>query len=228
MPDSIPTLLARGAAAMGLPLDAALADQLTRYALELRKWSRSMNLVGKATDETLAETHFLDSLTLLPALRQDPAARDLLDVGSGAGFPGLVIKAAWPELPVTLVEPRQKRVVFLKHIIRTLALAGVTVEASRLEAAGDRPAGPFDAITCRAFGSIRDFLPLVRRVTRPGSRVLFMKGPAGDEEARLWQRDEGGQSFFAFTGAHAWRLPFSGAERRILVFTRIAEDSEKT
>jgi len=129
-------ILADGLARMGIVLAHEAVDRLARYFQELKKWNSTYNLVGKAPDQDLIEKHFLDSLTLLPLMQEWGCPSPLLDIGTGAGFPGLVLKAALPELQVTLLEPRQKRVAFLKHIVRTLGLRGVTILAARLEPEG--------------------------------------------------------------------------------------------
>ena len=120
-------LLVRGAAQLGLAMDVAGVERLLVYLAELMKWSRRVNLIARDTPEAqVVETHFLDSLTLLPFL--DGAGEvHLLDVGSGAGFPGLALACVRPDARFTLCEPRQKRVSFLRHVVRTLGLANVEV-----------------------------------------------------------------------------------------------------
>ena len=143
-------LLVRGGAQLGLAVDPAGVERLLAYLAELMKWSRRVNLIARDTPEAqVVETHFLDSLTLLPFL--DGAGEvHLLDVGSGAGFPGLALACMRPDGRFTLCEPRQKRVSFLRHVVRTLGLANVEVVAERVEAhLADWP-GRFTHITSRA------------------------------------------------------------------------------
>ena len=103
------------------------------YFAELRKWMRRINLVAReTTTEQLLELHFLDSLTLAPLVAHHPNLH-LLDIGSGAGFPGLVLAAVLPEARFTLIEPRQKRAVFLRHVARRLGLSYVQVVEERVE-----------------------------------------------------------------------------------------------
>ena len=167
-------LLVRGGAQLGLAMDAAGVERLLVYLAELMKWSRRVNLVARDTPEAqVVETHFLDSLTLLPFL--DGAGEvHLLDVGSGAGFPGLALACMRPDGRFTLCEPRQKRVSFLRHVVRTLGLANVEVVAERVEAhLADWP-GRFTHITSRAVAEPAAFLPLVRPLLTPATRVLLM------------------------------------------------------
>ena len=167
-------LLVRGGAQLGLAMDAAGVERLLAYLAELMKWSRRVNLIARDTPEAQAvETHFLDSLTLLPIM-DEMEAPHLLDVGSGAGFPGLALACVRPALRCTLCEPRQKRVSFLRHVIRTLGLANVEVVAERVEAHLPDWPGRFTHLTSRAVAEPAAFLPLVRPLVTPTTRVLLM------------------------------------------------------
>ena len=204
-------LLVRGGAQLGLAMDAAGVERLLVYLAELMKWSRRVNLIARDTPEAqVVETHFLDSLTLLPFL--DGAGEvHLLDVGSGAGFPGLALACVRPDARFTLCEPRQKRVSFLRHVVRTLGLATVEVVAERVEAhLADWP-GRFTHITSRAVAEPAAFLPLVRPLVTPATRVLLMlaraEGLAGIDRlvSGPWRVD----------AEHRFVLPFSGAPRLV-------------
>lgn len=211
--------LSRGLHTLGIgPLPDASLSQLWRYLVELEKWNRKMNLVARAADLDILETHFLDSLTLLPELSLGP----LLDVGSGAGFPGLVLKIARPELAVTLLEPRQKRVSFLQHVVRHLRLTGITVVAERLATDGQAFVarhGQFPLITSRALTEIDPFLSLVEPLSPPGGQVVCMKGPRCEEELAAW-RQHSPFSPFAVERCTRFSLPFSGAGRSLVIFKK--------
>lgn len=204
-------LLVRGGAQLGLAMDAAGVERLLAYLAELMKWSRRVNLIARDTPEAQAvETHFLDSLTLLPFM-DEMEAPHLLDVGSGAGFPGLALACVRPDARFTLCEPRQKRVSFLRHVIRTLGLANVEVVAERVEAHLPDWPGRFTHLTSRAVAEPAAFLPLVRPLVTPGARVLLMlaraEGLAGiDRLASGPWRVEAERRFV---------LPFSGAPRLV-------------
>ena len=204
-------LLVRGGAQLGLAMDVAGVERLLVYLAELMKWSRRVNLIARDTPEAqVVETHFLDSLTLLPFL--DGAGEvHLLDVGSGAGFPGLALACVRPEARCTLCEPRQKRVSFLRHVVRTLGLANVEVAPERVEAhLADWP-GRFTHITSRAVAEPAAFLPLVRPLVTPATRVLLMlaraEGLAGIDRlvSGPWRVD----------AERRFVLPFSGAPRLV-------------
>lgn len=204
-------LLVRGGAQLGLAMDPAGVERLLVYLAELMKWSRRVNLIARDTPEAqVVETHFLDSLTLLPFL--DGAGEvHLLDVGSGAGFPGLALACVRPDARFTLCEPRQKRVSFLRHVVRTLGLANVEVVADRVEAQASAWQGRFTHITSRAVAEPAAFLPLVRPLVTPATRVLLMlaraEGLAGIDRlvSGPWRVD----------AEHRFVLPFSGAPRLV-------------
>lgn len=214
-------LFRRGLAGLGLELAEPAIEQLSTYLAELQKWNRRINLVAQAPPETLIEIHFLDSLTLLPLVQGCPEP-GLLDVGSGAGFPGLVLKIACPELPVLLVEPRRKRAGFMRQVIRTLKLKGVTVLESRLER--DNPAltgfrNAMPIITSRAFASVHLFLELAAPFCAPAGRVICMKGRKAVAEIAEWQQHSPA-SPFRLTETIETVLPFSKVPRKLLLFTK--------
>ncbi len=214
-------LLSRGLAALGLQLSPKQIAELVQYFLELKKWNRRINLVGAGPDEQLLENHFLDSLTLLPLLDPCPPP-GLVDVGSGAGFPGLVLKIARPDLSVTLVEPRQKRAAFLRQVIRLLGLGEIKVREDRLEKDAKEFVAWRQAIplfTSRAFTAIGPFLALCEPFTAPGGRVICMKGRKAGEELAEWRQQQP-ESSFTLTDTLESTLPFSGTPRKLLVFTK--------
>jgi len=207
---------------LGISLDPPVVERLFAYCRELVKWNKTINLVGAAPLRELVELHFLDSLALLPMLQSlCPVSSPLLDIGSGAGFPGLVLKAADPERPVALVEPRQKRATFLRHLIRHLGLAGVTVHTLHLSAddAGQRQdPGLFAAVTSRAVADLATFLPLAAAFCLPGGYVFCMKGKKAEEELDRWRTERSAP--LQLHRRHPYTLPCSGAQREILVFRK--------
>lgn len=207
--------LGDGLDSLGIVLEDRAVHALYLYFTELKKWSRKVNLIAKGTgDREIIENHFVDSLTLLPLLSE----RDhLLDIGTGAGFPGLVLKAALPGMMVTLVEPRRKRVSFLGHIIRRLQLDTINVVECRVEDERKLPSSlGATLITSRAVTEIDDFLKMCARFAQPGVKVVCMKGPRWKEELAGAERGEA--SSFRYCDQRQFRLPDSGAERALVVF----------
>jgi 16S rRNA (guanine527-N7)-methyltransferase len=182
--------LEQGCQELGLKLTPQQLADLCRYYQELSKWGKKMNLVAKAGMAETLTSHFLDSLTLLPLLPENEFR--MLDVGSGAGFPGLVLKVVCPRLELCIVEPRGKRVAFLRHIVRTLGLERVTVLGERLEHEPEmvQRLGRFDLVTSRAFADMTGFLSLATPYCRSGGQLICMKGPKVDEELLAWQQHE--------------------------------------
>ncbi len=207
-------LLTEGVKRLGIDLETGGCDRLLVYLAELLKWNRRINLIARDTPaEEAIEIHFLDSLTLLPLLRQAEEPIHLLDVGTGAGFPGLVLACALPEARFTLMEPRQKRAGFLRHLIRTLGLTNTEVVADRIEPHAAAWCGRFSHITSRAVAEPGTFLPLVKPLTTPATRVILMLARA---EAMVGVEQH---------ASGPWRivetvrlsLPFSGAPRLLAV-----------
>jgi len=209
------TLLAKGLERLGLEIGDDACDRLFIYFTELKKWNKKVNLVARRTsDDDLVENHFLDSLALVPALAKN--GTHLLDIGSGAGFPGLVCKAVLQEMTVTLVEPRLKRVAFLKHIIRLLELKNVQVLACRIEDESALDSNlELSHITCRAVAELCDFLEMVKRFSPSKARVVCMKGPRWKKEIAEVEVSE---LPFVLGGVEEYTLPFSGGQRSLLFF----------
>ena len=219
-------ILQEGIAAMSITLDGLAQERLLTYCGELLRWSARINLVARAPLREIWESHFLDSLTLLRVLPPlGSAQQPLLDIGTGAGFPGLALKAARPDLPVILVEPRQKRVSFLRHVIRTLGLKDIEVLCGRLEKGSAEVEGRalvVPIITSRAFTSIGEFLLHTAPVSPVGGQVICMKGPRAEQEIAAWRAEQPG-SPYRLQEIVELTLPFSGHVRNLVIFTKEGE-----
>jgi 16S rRNA (guanine527-N7)-methyltransferase len=208
------TLLLDGARQLGIELGPAVCERLLMYLAELMKWSRRINLIARETTEEQAiDTHFLDSLTLLPLLQRAEMPVHLLDVGTGAGFPGLVLACALPEARFTLVEPRKKRVSFLRHLVRTLGVSNTELVADRIEPHAAAWCGRFSHITSRAVAEPSTFLPLVRPLATPATRVILML--ARDEALAGVEQQASGP--WQIVETVRLNLPLSGAPRLLAV-----------
>ncbi len=206
------SLLQAGLCRLDVALPPETVDRLARYCDELERWNRRINLVARKTGrQDLVEKHFLDSLALVPLIRGygRPDAV-LIDVGSGAGFPGLVLATALPELRVVLLEPRQKRVSFLRHVARELGVQ-VDIRPVRLEEAGALPVADF--VTGRAVAAPARFLALVHSLLTPATLVVLMGGGRDADSLREAVETAGLQPVESV----CFDLPFSSARRRILL-----------
>lgn len=155
---------------LGLELDAGQVSQLLDYAHLVCKWQRIANLTGAGSPAQFVRDHINDCLAVVPSIGDGR----LLDVGSGAGLPGVVIAIARPELEITLLEPRSKRARFLTQVCIDLKLARTTVIAERLE--DFRPTSAYHQVTSRAFSSLADFVHACAALREAGAHLLAMKG----------------------------------------------------
>ena len=194
-----------GAARLGVPLAPAAAGRLLRLLDELERWNRSFNLTAITDRREMLTHHLLDSLSVLPFVQ---GAR-VIDVGTGAGFPGLPLAIADPGRHYTLLDSAGKKVRFVSHACRVLGLANVEPVHARAEAW--RPDAAFDTVVARAFAPLPRLVAQVAPLCRPDTRVVAMKGPrAADEQAGLpagWQVEQDVRV----------EVPGLGAERRIVV-----------
>ena len=209
-------MLERGAAELDVPLEAQQRDQCLRYLDLLLEWNARMNLTAVRDPHEALVKHFLDSMTLLPLLPEEPGLR-LIDVGTGAGFPGLVLKVMRPDLRLLLLDSLKKRLSFLDAVSRELGLEAVETMHARAEDAGRNPAlrERFDAAAARAVAEMRVLSEYCLPFVKVGGVFLAMKGPHGAEEqaaAGEIQRKLGGR----LEEARPASLPFLGEERLLL------------
>lgn len=153
-------------------------EQLSRYAQLLQEWNERINLTAITEVRDIFIKHFYDSLLIAPYCE---SAHSLCDVGTGAGFPGLVLKIVYPQLNITLVEPTLKRVNFLRLVISELDLSSITVINKRMEECAELK-GMFDVVTARAVAALPILSELCLPFVRVGGLFIAMKGASGEEE----------------------------------------------
>ena len=174
-----------GLSQFNLALSDHQLTQFLRYQQELLDWNTRFNLTAITAPEEVQIKHFLDSLSLLAVY--NPPQTHLLDIGSGAGFPGLALKIARPTWNVTLLEATGKKVTFLRHIIETLHLEGIVALQGRAEELAHQSAyrAKFSLVTARAVASLSALLEYSAPYCRVGgSIVLPKKGDLAEELAR--------------------------------------------
>ncbi len=189
------------------------------YLALLRKWNRVINLTGLRSCREIVIKHFLDSLSPLPYL---PEEARILDLGSGAGFPGLPLKIARPYQAVTLIDASGKKVSFLKEVVRHLNLSHTPVLQGFLGKGSPVVPGidPFEIIITRAVGKVTSLLTGVNPYLAKGGKLLLMKGPEGPEEISLFQA-EIQKKGFQIEPAIRLTLPFLDQERMLIFITKI-------
>jgi 16S rRNA (guanine527-N7)-methyltransferase len=163
-------LLAEGLRALGL--DEALAgdDQLMAYISELMNWNRVYNLTSVRKPAEIVTRHILDSLSIIPHLK----GKRVLDIGTGAGLPGIPLALAEPEREYVLLDSSSKKLRFVQQTITTLGLENVVLEHTRIE--NYRPDGRFDTVICRAFSDLHELYRHAARLCTAEGRMLAMKG----------------------------------------------------
>ncbi|MBR3311752.1 MAG: 16S rRNA (guanine(527)-N(7))-methyltransferase RsmG [Solobacterium sp.] len=161
------------------------ADALRQYLELLCEWSEKMNLTAIKDPEEILEKHFIDSI--LP-LTQTEISGSAADVGTGAGFPGLVWKIVKPELQVTLIEPTEKRCRFLREVIQNLKLKDIDVVNMRAEDYAKDHRETFDIVTARAVANLNVLCELCIPLIRIGGKFIAMKGAQALEEKNAAQK----------------------------------------
>jgi 16S rRNA (guanine527-N7)-methyltransferase len=166
----IETLLIDGAKKMGIELDAAQTSKLLRYLQLIIKWNKTYNLSAIRSSEQGVKKHLLDSLSIVAYFNQ----KSLLDVGSGAGLPGIVIGIMKPDMSITVLDSVGKKCRFMQFVKTQLALKNLTVVNARVE--HYQPQQCFASITSRAFADIEKTLKLTQHLLCDNGRYLLMKG----------------------------------------------------
>ncbi len=204
--------------ATNVKLDPCVRGQLVWYLEEMLRWNRSINLTAIKDPLEALEKHLVDSLTLVPLLQGNEL---LLDMGSGAGLPGIPLKIAWPALRVLSVDSVHKKIVFQQHVVRSLALHGFEAKSCRIESLAAEPVFKyaFDVVTARALTHLSQLIEMAEPFLVGGGKLLAMKGPEGDKEL------EESASIMEACGIKVEeitriKLPLSQAERTIIALKR--------
>ncbi len=184
-----PELAATAQRLLGLNLTPAQLRAFQRYADELMAWNERFNLTAITEASSIESKHFLDSLSCLLAMGAKPAGR-VIDVGTGAGFPGLPLKIAVPRLRLTLVEATGKKAEFCQHVVSLLGLEGVEVVHARAEEVGHRPEHreAYDWAVARAVAALPVLVEYLLPFLRLGGKAIAQKGETGPAEAHAAEK----------------------------------------
>jgi 16S rRNA (guanine527-N7)-methyltransferase len=211
-------ILIEGGKAFGVDLDEKAIKAFDIYLKELLKWNQKINLTAILSEKGIVLKHFLDSLSVKPYLPKRPS---VLDIGSGAGFPGIPLKIVQPAFQMTLIDSVRKKVDFQRHVIRVLGLRGTEAIHGRAQ---DREivqnlGGQFDITLSRAFSDLRTFLVLSFPFLKGGGTAIAMKGETDDKEIGLLVEAEATR--YRLRNTLQLVLPFSHFKRTILLFEKI-------
>ncbi|MXW22780.1 MAG: 16S rRNA (guanine(527)-N(7))-methyltransferase RsmG [Candidatus Dadabacteria bacterium] len=187
-------------------------DLLLSYIDLLRKWGKRINLSSVLSDREIIIKHLLDSLTVAEFI---PSGSRVLDIGTGAGLPGIPLYIYDASLSVTLVESVGKKVAFLKEIKRSLGLSGIDIHNVRAEELSEGMRGRFDRVTSRAVGSVNTVVALGTPYLDIGGEMVIMKGPRGKKEWEDYASRHPDDMELLLT--KELKLPFSGENRVIIL-----------
>lgn len=210
-------LLVEGAEVFGIRLNERQVEAFDLYLRELFKWNQKINLTAIRSEKGIVLKHFLDSLSVYPYLSKTAS---LLDIGSGAGFPGIPLKIVRPSLEITLIDSVRKKIDFQKHIIRMLgfkdmeAIHGRIQDRAILQSMTER----FDTVISRAFSDLQTLLLLAFPFLSKGGMLLAMKGELEKEEIRLFLKRE--ETRYRLQRTATFLLPKSSFKRSILLFEK--------
>lgn len=212
-------LLSSGLAKLEIDLPEGVIHQQLEFLAELLRWNQRVNLTAIRDRAEALEKHLLDSLVMLKYIQRDG---HLLDMGSGGGLPGIPLAIACDGLQLTSVDAVGKKINFQKHIRRKFSLGHFRPLHARLEELAQQldPLQLFDQVVARAFSSFALMCELSAPWLKPGGQLLAMKGPDGRKELAGFA-DQLEISGFALDRIDAYRLPFSHAERQIIMLQRL-------
>ena len=204
-------LLAAGTAALGLSLPAGAQEKLLAYLDLMAKWNTVFNLTSRRDTTDWVQRHLLDSLAVLPYIN----GVRVIDVGSGAGLPGLPLALVNDAIRVVLLDSNAKKARFMTQAVIELQVTNVEVVAERVE--HYRPAELFNCVVSRAFASVADLLEASNHLLAPGGKFLALKGEYPSHElARL-------PAGFVVEAVYGLDVPYLIAERHLVVVSRGAE-----
>jgi 16S rRNA (guanine527-N7)-methyltransferase len=212
---------------VGISLSRAQISAFERYQAELADWNQRISLTAIRDPEEVRRKHFLDSMSCLLAMQGTPMQR-VIDVGSGAGFPGLPLRIGLPEIGLTLVESVHKKAAFLEHVVKALDLEDVEVLPARAEQVGRMPAHRegYDWALARAVAPLPVLVEYLLPLVKVGGKVLAQKGKDAEKQVGMAEKAIG-----LLGGEFQEMIPVDlpgGYERRYLVvIQKIAETPDK-
>lgn len=215
-------LLVEGAQSLGLHLAKDVASNLALYIEELRRWSPKIDLISQTDPAEIIRKHILDSLAVSPYI---PEGATILDLGSGAGLPGIPLAIFLTKSPVTLLEARRKRVSFLKTVARDLRLENLTIYEGRAEtlAHEQQLRSAFAVVVTRATWDTEQFLHFSTPFVQKEGIAIIMKGSGISNAGN--QEKEDSHLAFHLREQREYALPFGKEQRKLLIFMKTEEEN---
>ncbi len=212
------TLLSLGIEELGLSLSDTNIAHLELFLQEMARWNQVHNLTAIENQEDSVRLHLIDSIAVLPVLRQYltiPSPK-IADLGSGGGLPAIPIAIIQPEWRLSLIEAIRKKTAFLQHVRGKLKLKNIEVVSDRVENVAVQQAGQFDAVISRAFTNLARFLELSLPLLKPNGLVFAMKSKRADEEMTQVSKED-----WHLLADKVLTIPNMLVERRLLVLTPV-------
>jgi 16S rRNA (guanine527-N7)-methyltransferase len=209
-------VLIEGCHVLKLDVSAEQTDAFMQHLSLLLKWNATFNLTALSDPVAIVRLHFLDSLAIANLIH---TVGGIMDVGSGAGFPGIPLKILDPSLALTLVEPRRKRANFLRQVIRTLRLEKVKIFEDRIERLNPPLTGMVSTVVARAVGDFEFLLRAAYRFLSSDGMCALMHGPKG-EQTFSDLRERGLEVGFRQATLQKYQIPFGREQRTLLIFQR--------
>lgn len=211
-------LVSLGIESLGLNLGAANIADLELFLQEMGRWNQVHNLTAIEGEKNSVRLHLIDSITVLPIMRQflDQENPKIADFGSGGGLPAIPIAILQSGWHVTLIEAIRKKTAFLQHVRGKLGLKNIEVLSDRVEMVAKSQPGQFDAVISRAFTNLAHFLELALPLLKPNGLVFAMKAKRADEELQEVCMDD-----WRLVADEPLQIPNLAVERRLLVLSPV-------
>lgn len=216
-------LLREGVGAFGLTLDDRAVERFGLFMDELRRWNRAINLTAITKPDQIVIKHFVDSLSVVPQLGQ---GEHVLDVGSGAGLPGLAVAIVRDDLAITSLDAVDKKVRFQRHVSRLLGLGRVTVQHGRVEQVAVQHPGGYDTVVSRAFRDVDRFIVLAHQLVRPGGQLIAMLA-GGVPQLSAKTEELCADLGMRHHKTEHYRLPRDMGERNLVIFQRNHSETQQ-
>jgi 16S rRNA (guanine527-N7)-methyltransferase len=210
-------LLLESALQMRLELTSSQVNKFVVFAGELVKWNRKVNLTAITDDRDIVVKHFADSLVLLKVIG---STGNLLDIGSGGGFPSIPLKIMLPTLSAVSVDAAEKKILFQRHVARLLQLEHFTAVHARCEDLHGEYAEKFDWIVSRAFSDIANFAKMALPLLKGNGLIIAMKGKRGGDEASLAALDLADMGVTVVDVMNL-SLPITGDPRSLVIMKKL-------